>query len=364
MTVQKVQVAHIFAIARDALSDRVLAFDQDTYPQDFGFVDGGVTALAFDRYSIDLADEDTLENFYLEQTNTNTRFMQFTSGPAILSARSIDFGDIRLLQVSGDGRHLWTDTMLAREWRFAIMVSANGGPRIGQSGISGTTAHLLRPGETAELFTNGRYKTLEVTFTEEFPKKLGWNCRGGQTSDVPEGAVRNLAAIARESFSAALNHDFGDWSLGTLADTRSKLIDTLEIALQPWALSKNHDGDVLSRGARADVLRKARRLLQDADNNFCVSVEALAEEIGVSKRSIFQAFRQEYGIGPRRFREIVRLNALRASLYRSEPDNSSVTNLANDHGFSELGRMAGKYRSLFGELPSETLKRPRQRWLN
>ncbi len=360
MTVQKVQVAHIFAIARHALPDRVLELDQETYPQDFGFVDGGVPALAFDRFSIDLADEDTLENFYLEQTNTDTRFIQFTSGPAILSARSIDFGDIRLLQVSGEGRHLWTDTMLAREWRFAIMVSANGSPRIGQSGISGTTAHLLRPGETAELFTNGRYKTLEVTFAEELPKKLGWNCRGGQTSDVPEGAARNLAAIAREGFSAALNDEFGDWSL----DTRSKLIDTLEIALQPWAPPKNHDSDLLSRGARADLLRKARRLLQDNDNNFCISVEALAKEIGVSKRSIFQAFQQEYGIGPRRFREIVRLNALRASLYRSEPDNSSVTNLANDHGFSELGRMAGKYRSLFGELPSETLKRPRQRWLN
>ena len=364
MTVQKVQVAHIFAIARHELPDRVLAFDLYTHRRDFGFVDRGVTALAFDRFSIDLADEDALENFYLEQTNTDTRFMQFTSGPAILSARSVDFGDIRLLQVSGEGKHLWTDTMLAREWRFAIMVSANGSPRIGQCGISNTTAHLLRPGDTAELFTNGRYKTLEITFTEELPKKLGWNCRGDQITDVPEDVTRSLAAIAQEGFSAALNNDSGDWCFSSLADTRSKLIDALEIALQHWASPKHLGSDVLSRGARADLLRDARRLLQDKDNNPCVSVDALAEEIGVSKRSIFQAFQKAYGIGPRRFREVVRLNGLRASLYRSEPDNSSVTHLANDHGFSELGRMAGKYRLLFGELPSETLKRPRQSWLN
>ncbi len=320
--------------------------------------------MAFDRFSIDLADEDTLENFYLEQTNTDTNFMQFTSGPAILSAHSIDFGDIRLLQVSGEGRHLWTDTMLAREWRFAIMVSANGSPRIGRSGISRTTAHLLRPGETAELFTSGSYTTLEFTFSEELAEKLGWGCRGGQTADVFEGTVRTLTAIAKAGFCAAFKSGSGDCNSAALSDIRSELIDALDIALQPWAPPENHRGNVLSREAQVDLLRKARRLLQDNDNNLCFSVEDLAQEVGVSKRSIFQAFKREYGIGPRRFREIVRLNALRASLYRSEPDASSVTLLANDHGFSELGRMAGKYRSLFGELPSETLRRPRQRLLN
>jgi len=36
-----------------------------------------------------------------------------------------------------------------------------------------------------------------------------------------------------------------------------------------------------------------------------------------------------------------------------------VKEIAIEHGFVELGRFAGDYRRMFGELPSETLQRQR-----
>jgi len=36
----------------------------------------------------------------------------------------------------------------------------------------------------------------------------------------------------------------------------------------------------------------------------------------------------------------------------------TVTEIANDHGFGELGRFAVSYRKLYGEAPSVTLRRP------
>jgi AraC family ethanolamine operon transcriptional activator len=38
----------------------------------------------------------------------------------------------------------------------------------------------------------------------------------------------------------------------------------------------------------------------------------------------------------------------------------TVTNVALELGFTELGRFAGKYQALFGEKPSQTLRRRRE----
>jgi AraC-like DNA-binding protein len=36
---------------------------------------------------------------------------------------------------------------------------------------------------------------------------------------------------------------------------------------------------------------------------------------------------------------------------------ATIKEIAIEHGFVELGRFAGEYRRLFGELPSQTLRR-------
>jgi AraC family ethanolamine operon transcriptional activator len=35
---------------------------------------------------------------------------------------------------------------------------------------------------------------------------------------------------------------------------------------------------------------------------------------------------------------------------------TTVSTVATDHGFCELGRFAGTYKLMFGETPSETLR--------
>jgi AraC family ethanolamine operon transcriptional activator len=49
---------------------------------------------------------------------------------------------------------------------------------------------------------------------------------------------------------------------------------------------------------------------------------------------------------------------VRRALRESTPTETTVTEIATRYGFWQFGRLAGEYRSLFGEAPSATLGRP------
>jgi AraC-like DNA-binding protein len=52
------------------------------------------------------------------------------------------------------------------------------------------------------------------------------------------------------------------------------------------------------------------------------------------------------------------MHLVRRALLRADPSTATVTRLATDHGFWELGRFSVAFRALFDESPSESLRRP------
>ena len=63
-------------------------------------------------------------------------------------------------------------------------------------------------------------------------------------------------------------------------------------------------------------------------------------------------------MGPIRYLALRRMNLVRRALLRAVSSTTTVTRIATDHGFWELGRFAVSYNALFGETPSVTLQRP------
>ena len=80
--------------------------------------------------------------------------------------------------------------------------------------------------------------------------------------------------------------------------------------------------------------------------------------IAVAERTLRIACEEHLGMGPIRYLSLRRMHLVRRALLRADPLVATVTRLATDHGFWELGRFSVAYRGLFGESPSESLRRP------
>jgi AraC-like DNA-binding protein len=80
--------------------------------------------------------------------------------------------------------------------------------------------------------------------------------------------------------------------------------------------------------------------------------------IGVAERTLRASCEEHLGMGPIRFLTLRRMHLARRALLGADPSKATVTSVITDHGFWELGRFSVTYRALFGESPSETLRRP------
>jgi AraC-like DNA-binding protein len=86
-----------------------------------------------------------------------------------------------------------------------------------------------------------------------------------------------------------------------------------------------------------------------------LSPETLAQAALTSRRTLFRAFAEILGDTPQVYVMRLRLHRIRHDLAGDDERACTVALIANQWGISELGRMARRYRDLFGEFPSETL---------
>lgn len=94
----------------------------------------------------------------------------------------------------------------------------------------------------------------------------------------------------------------------------------------------------------------------DSRGSAPIHISELASVLRVSRRSLHRAFDEVLGISPIRYLRHRRLCEARILLKEGTDANMTVADVAFMHGFSDLGRFASYYHSLFGEYPSDSLK--------
>jgi AraC family ethanolamine operon transcriptional activator len=89
------------------------------------------------------------------------------------------------------------------------------------------------------------------------------------------------------------------------------------------------------------------------------TVRDICRVASVSERTMEYAFRERFGIAPKSYLLALRLNGVRRELKNSATTFSTITDLATKWGFWHMSQFAADYKRLFGELPSETIRKNR-----
>jgi AraC-like DNA-binding protein len=105
------------------------------------------------------------------------------------------------------------------------------------------------------------------------------------------------------------------------------------------------------------LVRRAEEYMR-AHLKEAISIIDLLRICGCSRSVLFAAFRNARGYTPMEFLTEQRLQSAREKLLKPHPV-ASVSSIALDCGFMNLGRFSQVYRKRFGERPSDTLRKGR-----
>jgi AraC family ethanolamine operon transcriptional activator len=107
--------------------------------------------------------------------------------------------------------------------------------------------------------------------------------------------------------------------------------------------------------SRREIVEQAEACYR-AQPGAMIPIAQLSRLVGLSERGLRNAFYDVRGMSPKRRMLQERLRSVRRALRNRRLSSVTVTSIATDYGFYELGRFAGAYKSMFGESPSDTLR--------
>jgi len=110
----------------------------------------------------------------------------------------------------------------------------------------------------------------------------------------------------------------------------------------------------LTRGEQI-ALDIKKKMYRHMDKN--INIASLAKEYHISEQTLQNSFKSLFGMPPKRFLRLLKLNLTYQDLLSADPSQTTVSRIAHKWGFMHMGRFNTYYRELFGESPSMTLKK-------
>lgn len=206
--------------------------------------------------------------------------------------------------------------------------------------------------------TPENYQEIAVVFGPEFVQRHGLN-------------VARLEGLFMAPLSSRQNALFCRWLSATLTrlaqtlDPPSREALTLQLLEDCLYILDNacvclDRGGLQRRTQERGVMKRIGEWAADSPEETLNLLE-LSQIAGVPLRQLQHAFKAYTGMTPTHWLRLRRLNSAHRELLNRSPLETTVAEVAMQWSFWHLGRFSSSYRALFKELPSETLKRTRQR---
>ncbi|MFD1007188.1 MULTISPECIES: AraC family transcriptional regulator [Oceanisphaera] len=143
-------------------------------------------------------------------------------------------------------------------------------------------------------------------------------------------------------------------SLFDFPDVWSSFQDTLISGLL-YAQPHNYSQELQNRQFNRPVYLSELESMMKAHLDQTLSISDFEKAAGISREKLYRDFRTFYNCSPMAYFRNLRYQRVRERLQQPAA-NESVSSIAMDCGFIQLGRFAKEYQQRFGELPSESFK--------
>jgi len=107
---------------------------------------------------------------------------------------------------------------------------------------------------------------------------------------------------------------------------------------------------------RYPLVKKAEEIAQSYIDK-PLTLKQLCDALETSSSALAYGFQDIFGLSPMAYLKIQRLNGVCHALKKADPDTTMVMQVAHQWGFWNAGHFARDYYKMFGELPSETLRK-------
>ncbi|WP_201288111.1 helix-turn-helix domain-containing protein [Psychromonas sp. L1A2] len=105
---------------------------------------------------------------------------------------------------------------------------------------------------------------------------------------------------------------------------------------------------------RQRIMVRIQEYLTESRLKSPITMNEICSAVHVSRRTLQYTFAQCYGISPKQYIQITRLNQTRRILQSNE-EFQTISEVAFNYGFFHLGLFCQNYKRLFGETPRQTL---------